>query len=120
MTRHVICRRDELREGALTPLRAGRMPVVATLVGGAPTVVVARCPHQGADLARGAVVDHVSVDAEGCIMVDPDRAVLRCPWHGFEFDILTGEPVVPAPPHLRLRLRHLDASVDGDDIVVDI
>lgn len=120
MSRHVLCRRDEVREGELTPARAGRMPVVVTLVDDQPVVVSARCPHQGADLALGIVVDMVDADADGCLVTDPGRAVLRCPWHGFEYDLASGEAVVTPPEHNRLRLRHLAARIEADEIVVDI
>jgi thiamine pyrophosphate-dependent acetolactate synthase large subunit-like protein/nitrite reductase/ring-hydroxylating ferredoxin subunit len=40
-----------------------------------------RCPHQGGPLGEGSI----EVGAEG-------RAWIRCPWHGWDFDPLTGCP----------------------------
>jgi nitrite reductase/ring-hydroxylating ferredoxin subunit len=31
--------------------------------------------------------------------------VLRCPWHGFEFDLQSGAPLVPAPEGMPMQLR---------------
>jgi len=39
-----------------------------------------------------------------------------CPWHGFEFDIRTGQH--PANP--RARLRKMDVRVEGGDVVVSV
>jgi len=120
MAEHLICKRSDLAPGRLVRAQAGRLPVVVTLLDGAPIAVVARCPHQGADLSAGSVVDHVDATPDGAIVTNPDRLLLRCPWHGFEYDLSTGEPCVPSPEHRRLRLRRLPARVQGDDIVVDV
>ena len=112
-----ICAAADLADGRLTEGRAGRMPVVVTLSGGDPVAFVARCPHQGADLAAGSIVDHVDADAKGCLIADPTRPILRCPWHGFEFDLRTGEAVVAPPEHLRLRLRQIPVRVVDGQVV---
>ena len=112
-----ICAAAELEDGRLTEGRVGRLPVVATLSGGKPVAFAARCPHQGADLGAGCIVDHVDADAEGCLIADPTRPILRCPWHGFEFDLMTGEAVVAPPEHLRLRLRQIPVRVVDGQVV---
>ena len=71
--------------------------------GGHPVVLVAlpdgvfaidgRCPHRGGPMAEGKL--------DGCL--------LRCPWHGFKYDVRTGVPVWPegwdAAPVYAARLR---------------
>jgi 3-phenylpropionate/trans-cinnamate dioxygenase ferredoxin subunit len=47
-----------------------------------------RCPHQGGPLCRGTVCDR-TVGMPGRYAVS-GRPVLRCPWHGWEFDLETG------------------------------
>ena len=120
MAEHVLCRRADLVPGRLTPARAGRMPVLVTLIGDRPAAIAARCPHQGADLSSGCIVDHVDADSEGHLVTEPGRPIVRCPWHGFEYDLATGEPCVPSPGHQRLRLRTLDVSERDGDIVIEI
>lgn len=117
MTWEVVGRLSELAEGKLTRSRLGRASILLTLADGRPLAFASRCPHQGADLVAGKVVDHIIADA-GCLVADPSRPVLRCPWHGFEFDLLTGDPVVPAPEHRRMHLRRFDVSVQGDDVCI--
>jgi nitrite reductase (NADH) small subunit len=56
-----------------------------------------RCPHQGGPLCRGRTGRlHAPRFADGArpeIDVEPDVAVVKCPWHGWEFDLSTGEAV---------------------------
>ena len=40
-----------------------------------------RCPHQGEPLGEGSIEDGVD-----------GQCWLRCPWHGWDFDPLTGKP----------------------------
>ncbi len=49
------------------------------------------CPHQGAELSAGTVVLSVTADQPGVYEVDPDRVLVKCPWHGWEFDLATGQ-----------------------------
>lgn len=112
-----LCKLADLAPGRLTPVMEGR--IVLTLVNGAPVAVAGRCPHQGAALDTGQVVDRVDTGEDGTITTDPDRPVLRCPWHGFEFDLATGLPLAGEPCHRRMRLRHFKARIDGEDVVME-
>jgi 3-phenylpropionate/trans-cinnamate dioxygenase ferredoxin subunit len=47
-----------------------------------------RCPHHGGPLCLGVVRERLA-GAPGCYELT-DRRVLRCPWHGWEFDLETG------------------------------
>ncbi|MEM0990826.1 MAG: Rieske 2Fe-2S domain-containing protein [Pseudomonadota bacterium] len=118
MKRVIVGRLSDLAEGKLTPSRLGSAPILLTLVDGRPIAFARRCPHQGADLEAGKVVGLVSAE-EGCLVADPSCPVLRCPWHGFEFDLLTGDPVVAAPDHRPMRLRRFDVTVRGDELFIE-
>ena len=66
---------DMLREGAMRELRVGEHAVLLLRVGGQYHAYQGRCPHQGGPLARGTLKD----------------GVVTCPWHGSQFNALTGE-----------------------------
>jgi nitrite reductase/ring-hydroxylating ferredoxin subunit len=79
---------DLEREGRLVGRVNGRELGVVAGEDGAPHGVRNRCPHHGGPLCLGRVAERL----EG----EPGRYeltgshVLRCPWHGWEFDLETG------------------------------
>ena len=50
-----------------------------------------RCPHEGGPLCQGRIIALVQSDGPGHYALTRDREFLRCPWHGWEFDIRTGQ-----------------------------
>jgi 3-phenylpropionate/trans-cinnamate dioxygenase ferredoxin subunit len=73
-----------------------------------------RCPHQGAELCKGAVQRGVDAEAPGRVRFDGSRRLIQCPWHGWEFDIATGRAYVD-PDGLRVRSYAVDVE-DGADL----
>lgn len=49
-----------------------------------------RCPHSGARLCLGSVEQRIEGDPGGRYRW-VERTVVVCPWHGWEFDAITGE-----------------------------
>ena len=70
------------------------------------------CPHRGAQLSDGTVVGSVTSTAAGCYETDPDRRLVKCPWHGWEFDLATGQSWCD-PEHERVRA--YDVTVEAGD-----
>src|SRR5664280_3826432 len=50
-----------------------------------------KCPHKGAEMCKGHVVGHLSSDGPGDFEYDTSRKYVMCPWHGWEFDVVTGQ-----------------------------
>lgn len=48
------------------------------------------CPHQGAALSRGTLLTSVQASSPGCYDYRADREYIRCPWHGWEYELATG------------------------------
>jgi nitrite reductase/ring-hydroxylating ferredoxin subunit len=63
--------------------------------------LVDRCLHQGARLSGGRLL-HCD-----------EREILRCPWHGYEYDVRTGCAVFDR----RLALERIDVRVESGQIV---
>ena len=75
-----------------------------------------RCPHRGAPLcSSGAVVDAVEGVGDSA-RVTREGALVRCPWHKWDFEIATGRCAVDA----RLRVRRYPVRVDGGELVVSL
>lgn len=53
-------------------------------------VILDRCPHEGAPLSKGSLISLVESDDPGVYKRSRPGEVLKCPWHGWEFDIRTG------------------------------
>ena len=77
-----------------------------------------RCPHAGGPVCQGKVyqkVEEVLGDnrtSQGLRFTQTRQIV--CPWHGFEFDLVTGRH--PGDP--KMRLRAVDASVRDGKVYV--
>jgi nitrite reductase/ring-hydroxylating ferredoxin subunit len=50
-----------------------------------------RCPHAGAALCGGQVIGLAQSDEPGKYRLDRPGEMIRCPWHGWEYDIRTGQ-----------------------------
>ncbi len=70
---------DELPEGRVTAASCGGTTVAITHFDGEYAALDNSCPHQGGPLGEGSI----------------ETGWLRCPWHGWDFDPLTGE--TPGP-----------------------
>jgi nitrite reductase/ring-hydroxylating ferredoxin subunit len=68
------------------------------------------CPHQGGPLCIGSLGGLVSSSAPGEYKYSRSGEMLRCPWHGWEFDIRTGQSWFdPA----RVRVRRYEVAIEG-------
>lgn len=53
-----------------------------------------RCPHQGGPLCLGPVLGEAAAAAPGEPAVSDSMLLLACPWHGWEYDLETGQSYV--------------------------
>lgn len=74
------------------------------------------CPHEAAPVCLGRVSGTTLPSPAGEFRWGRDGEILSCPWHGWEFDLLTGRAL--ADTHRRLRL--YPVTVEGDTIFVTV
>jgi nitrite reductase/ring-hydroxylating ferredoxin subunit len=87
---------EELEPGQMRAIRvAGIDVVVARLDDGRFRALKNRCSHLGAPLVHGRLEHMVETDEAGRHRLS-ETFIIRCPWHGFEFDVETGR--CPADP----------------------
>lgn len=67
------------------------------------------CPHQGGPLCEGNATGFVYAATPGEYQYSRRGEILRCPWHGWEFDIRTGQSWFD--PN-RVRVRQYEVSVE--------
>ena len=65
---------EELKEGRVLSVTCGRKTLCLTHYNGKFAALDNACPHQGGPLGEGSI----------------ENGYLRCPWHGWDFDPLTG------------------------------
>ena len=75
-----------------------------------------RCPHRGAPLCSSGRVATGDRAPRRPPRARRRDALVRCPWHKWDFDIATGRCAVDA----KLRVRRYAVHVDGDEVVVSL
>lgn len=119
MARQIVCKASDLTVGRLMRAQIGRAPIVLSrLPSGEVRAFSGKCPHQGAALEAGCISGAPVSDCPNTIAVERRGEVIRCPWHGFEWDLKSGYPLVSEPEMGPMRLRFYEVSVEGDDVVV--
>jgi 3-phenylpropionate/trans-cinnamate dioxygenase ferredoxin subunit len=74
------------------------------------------CPHEGAPVCLGRVGGTTLPSSPGEFRWGREGEILACPWHGWEFDLLTGRALTDR----RRRLRLFPVTVEEDTIFVTI
>ena len=91
MTRHVIAPVEELPPGTRKFLTIDERPIAVFNIKGEFFGLLNRCPHQGAALCEGPLIGLAQSSDPGEIEYTRLGEIIRCPWHGWEFDIKTGQ-----------------------------
>ncbi len=78
---HKVAEREELPEGRVMSAKAGVRTVALSHFDGQYAAMDNKCPHQGGPLGEGSIEKGVD-----------GQCWIRCPWHGWDFDPLTGKP----------------------------
>ncbi|HUT79108.1 MAG TPA: Rieske (2Fe-2S) protein [Polyangia bacterium] len=111
MTRHLVGRASELPPGSRKIVEFGGRSIGVFNIGGSFYALRNRCPHQGAPLCLGSIGGTAATSAPGEYSWGREGEILRCPWHGWEFDITTGESVFN--PH-QMKVRSYDVTVSQE------
>jgi nitrite reductase/ring-hydroxylating ferredoxin subunit len=102
MARHVVATTSEIAPGGNKVVTVNGREIVVFHVNGQFFALLNRCPHEGAPLARAACVAHLSSDEPGHFQRTRVGEILRCAWHGWEFDMRTGQSYCD-PQRVRVR-----------------
>jgi nitrite reductase/ring-hydroxylating ferredoxin subunit len=110
MSRHVVCGVDELPPGQHRIVTLLGRSIGVYNVNGNFHALLNRCPHRAAPLCEGVVTGLITSPAQYQRELTRDGEIVRCPWHGWEFDILDGRSVFN--PH-RVRARSYEVVVEA-------
>jgi len=116
MARHVIAPVREIEPGSRRLVHVKGRDIAVFNIGGTFYAVSNTCPHEGASLCKGVLVGLAEADLPGEIRLTRKGEMLRCPWHGWEFDIKTGKSW--CDPR-RVRVKSYDVGVAGGGELVE-
>ena len=107
--RHVVGRARELPPGGRKVVEVEGRSIGVFNVHGSFYALRNSCPHQAAPLCLGSIKGMAMPGKPGEYRWEREGEILRCPWHGWEFDILTGRSIFN--PH-KMRVRTYEVTVE--------
>jgi 3-phenylpropionate/trans-cinnamate dioxygenase ferredoxin subunit len=75
-----------------------------------------RCPHMGGNLCEGPVTGTTLVSESAEFIYGRSGEILRCAWHGWEFDIKTGQCLVDG----RIRARAYPVTIQDNELFLHL
>jgi nitrite reductase/ring-hydroxylating ferredoxin subunit len=113
--RLTVCAAAEIPPGSKRIVTDGTLSIGVFNVNGTFHAIRNVCPHMGAPLCAGSV--HGTHRPSGVHEYDPAYAgrIIRCPWHGWEFDIVTGKGLFDRDSRVATYVVEVD---DEGDVVV--
>jgi 3-phenylpropionate/trans-cinnamate dioxygenase ferredoxin subunit len=91
MSRHVVATIDEIAPGNSKLVKVKGREIGLFNVAGTFYALANRCPHAGGALCEGEIVGLAKSEGPGDYKMVRKGEFLRCPWHGWEFEIATGQ-----------------------------
>lgn len=76
-----------------------------------------RCPHQGGPICQGIVTGTMAPSDPNEYVYEKDGEIVRCPWHGYEFELSTGKSVGGT---IRGRVPVYTVEVRGGDVYLSL
>jgi nitrite reductase/ring-hydroxylating ferredoxin subunit len=116
MPRHVVAKAADLPPGSRKLVRVGERDIVIFNVNGELFALSDKCPHKGGSLSKGKLTGMVTSREPGAYEYAREGEIVRCPWHGWEFDVRTGRSW--CDPR-RMRLVNYAVSVETGATLVE-
>ena len=115
MSRHVVGRVADGAPGTCKLVTAKGRGIGVFNVGGKFYALANRCPHKGGPLCDGRITGLTQSGGPGDYRLIRNGEFLRCPWHGWEFEIATGQSYCDPKT---MRIRQFEVTVTpGDELV---
>lgn len=112
--RIVVSRLDEFPPGERRIVQAGRRSIGVFRVGDSFYALNNYCPHQGGPLCLGATQPWVTSAGPGEFVIDESESLVACPWHGWEYDLATGQSFL-GPDETPARTYEVSVEVGVDE-----
>ena len=116
MALHVVAPVSDIPPGSRKLVTVRGRPIAIFNIGGEYFGLLNRCPHQGGNLYAGRLTGLLEAPAPGKYVYSRQGEILRCPWHGWEFDVRTGQSYCDPE---RIRTRAYAVEVEPGKTVVE-
>lgn len=102
MPKWIVATVDEIPPGERKIVDVGGRSIGVFNVKGEYFAILNRCPHQGGPLCLGNTLGFLQPGDVGEFQYLRAGEVVRCPWHGWEYDLRTGQSWFD-PAHVLVR-----------------
>jgi len=118
MARHVVARTSEIPPGGNKVVGIDGRDIVVFHVNGEFFALLNRCPHEGAPLDKAACVARLTSPEPGVYQRSRVGELLRCAWHGWEFDMRNGQSWFDPK---RFKVRSFPVAVEsGEELAAEM
>ena len=119
MTRFHVCAEDEIEDGGRRVVDCDGAEIGVFRMKGKLFAWHNRCVHRGGPVCQGRsyhrVVEPLAADGSSRFQdYDEDTYHIVCPWHGYEYDLETGEH----PGNAKVRLRPVKIEIEEGQVYV--
>jgi nitrite reductase/ring-hydroxylating ferredoxin subunit len=116
--RYVVGRASDLAEGERMIVTVNNRSIGIFNIDGRFHGLPNLCPHKGAEMCRGLVLADLTSEGPGDYTYDTGKRYVACPWHGWEFDVETGQSYFD-PARTRMRTYSVEVE-DGSMTLGDV
>jgi nitrite reductase (NADH) small subunit len=86
-----VCGLGDFGDSSTLVVQVGHRSIGLVRLGDSVHAMLNQCPHQGAPLFKGALPNGTMLPSEPDeLLYGLDGSVIRCPLHGWEFDVTSG------------------------------
>jgi nitrite reductase/ring-hydroxylating ferredoxin subunit len=117
MTRHIVARTTDIPPGGNKVFGVEGRDIVVFHVNGEFFALLNRCPHEGAPLEKAACVARLTSPEPGIYQRSRVGELLRCPWHGWEFDMRNGQSYFDPK---RVKVRSYPVAVESGQELAEV
>lgn len=114
-SRHVVASVSDVAPGTSKRVNVAGRDVALFNIGGAFFALANKCPHESGSLCEGKIIGLAMADEPGRYKLLRDGEFVKCSWHGWEFDIRTGQSWCDPS---NTRVRAYDTAVETGEALV--
>jgi nitrite reductase (NADH) small subunit len=114
--KHSVCKASDLKPGERLLVKISGLPIGVFNVEGAFYALHNRCPHVGGALCEGPLTGTTLPTTEKEYIYAHEGRILRCAWHGWEFEVESGTCLTDS----KIKARTYNVSLENGDVIVDL